>query len=277
MRLAYRGAERAQIAVVRLIDRAQFGRPSAGERAEVARRVTMIVKTFERPDVLRRCLSSVRSGFDGRIVVADDSRAPVHGLGDNIDVVTLPFNSGVSVGRNAALDLVETEFVFVTDDDIVLTAASDIVAAMNFLDDHREVDILALTLVNLPRWRVVQLRDANALFPGAAVPLVPFGTLIGGQPVVPKPPQVFLARTSSIQSVRWDERLRMVDHRDFFSRASGTLVTVQAQTIHAFHLRTPFEPFYNAYREDVAADLNTLASIWSGRSEGFFRASRIRR
>ncbi|MFC7488081.1 hypothetical protein ACOCJ7_18045 [Knoellia sp. CPCC 206453] len=63
--------------------------------------------------------------------------------------------------------------------------------------------------------------------------------------------------------MRWDERLRMVDHRDFFSRASGKLVSVQAQTIWA-HMRTPFDPFYNAYREDVAADLNTLARVWNG-------------
>ncbi len=267
LRLAYRGAERAQVAVVRRVDRAQFGRLTSEERAEVARRVTMTVKTFERPDVLRRCLASVRTVFDGRIVVADDSRTAVSGLGDNIDVIPMPFNSGVSVGRNAALDAVETEFVFVTDDDVVFTAASDIVAAMNFLDDHPDVDLVALTRVDLPRWRAVGA-GADALFPGAAEPLVPFGTLIGGLPVVPKTPQLYLARTPSIQAVRWDERLRMVDHRDFFSRASGKLVSVQAQTIRAYHMRTPFDPFYNAYREDVAADLNTLASIWSGRSEG---------
>lgn len=263
LRVAYRGAERAQVAVLRQADRARFGRLTADERAEVARRVTMTVKTFERPDVLRRCLASVRTVFDGRIVVADDSRTPVSGLGDTIDVIAMPFNSGVSVGRNAALDAVETELVFVTDDDVVFTAASDIVAAMNFLDDNPEVDLVALTRVDLPRWRAVGA-GADALFPGADPPLVPFGTLIDGLPVVPKTPQLYLARTASVQKVRWDERLRMVDHRDFFSRASGRIVSVQAETIRAYHMRTPFDPFYNAYREDVAADLNTLAQIWNG-------------
>jgi hypothetical protein len=262
LRMAYRGAERAQVAVVRRIDRAQFGALTSEERAEVARRVTMTVKTFERPAVLRRCLASVRTVFDGRIVVADDSRVPVRDLGADIEIIAMPFNSGVSVGRNAALDAVETEFVFVTDDDVVFTAASDIVAAMNFLDDHPDVDLVALTRVDLPRWRAVAA-GADALFPGAADPRVPFGTLIDGLPVVPKTPQLYLARTPSIRTVRWDERLRMVDHRDFFSRASGKLVAVQAQTIRAYHMRTPFDPFYNAYREDVAADLSTLGQIWS--------------
>ncbi|MFC7488079.1 glycosyltransferase family 2 protein [Knoellia sp. CPCC 206453] len=267
LRLAYRGVERAQVAVVRQVDRAEFGRLTSEERAEVARRVTMTVKTFERPDVLRRCLASVRAVFDGRIVVADDSRVPVRDLGAGIDIIAMPFNSGVSVGRNAALDAVETEFVFVTDDDVVFTPASDIVAAMNFLDDHSDVDLVALTRVDLPRWRTVAA-GVDALFPGAAEPRVPFGTLIDGLPVVPKTPQLYLARTASIQAVRWDERLRMVDHRDFFSRASGRIVSVQAQTIRAYHMRTPFDPFYNAYREDVAADLHTLSTSWSGSDPG---------
>ena len=266
LRASYRLVERSQLAVVRRADLARFGRASADEREQVAERVTMAVKTFERPDVLRRCLTSVRDVFDGRIVVADDSRVPVMGLGPGIDVIPMPFNSGVPAGRNAALDAVGTELVFVTDDDIVFTAASDLVAAMNYLDDHPEVDLVALSRVDLPRWRAVHWLAAEALFPGAEPPLVPFGTEVGGLPVVPKTPQLYLARTASIQRVRWDERLRMVDHRDFFSRASGRIVAVQAPTVRAYHLRTPFDPFYTRYREDVAADLRTLGKIWSGRT-----------
>ncbi|KGN39560.1 glycosyltransferase family 2 protein [Knoellia subterranea] len=263
LRASYRGAERAQIVAVRRSDRLRFGKYTSAERDEVARRVTAAVKTFERPAVLRRCLASLRTVFDGRIVVADDSREPVTELGRGIDVIALPFNSGVPKGRNAALDAVDTEFVFVTDDDIVFTAASDLVAAMNFLDDNPEVDLVALTRVDLPRWRAVAA-GADALFPGAEAPKVPFGTVIDGLPVVVKTPQLYLARTEAIQRVRWDERLRMVDHRDFFSRASGRIVSVQAETIRAYHMRTPFDPFYNAYREDVAADLALLGRLWSG-------------
>lgn len=264
LRLAYTGAERAELAVLAAVDRARSNDFTTAERAEVAHRVTMTVKTFERPRVLRRCLASARLVFDGRIVVADDSREPVTDVGENVDVLALPFNAGVSVGRNAALDEVRTEFVFVSDDDIVFTVASDMVAAMNFLDDHPEVDIVALTLVDLPRLRAVARHGEGALFHGAKPPKIPYGTLIEGQPVVSKTPQLYLARTASIQKVRWDERLRMVDHRDFFSRAAGVLVSVQATTIHAYHLRTPFAPFYTAHREDVAGDLQTLARLWGG-------------
>ncbi|MFW5471857.1 glycosyltransferase family 2 protein [Knoellia sp. CPCC 206450] len=268
LRAAYRLAETAQLAAVRPLDRARHGSPTPEERAEVARRVTMTVKTFERPAVLRRCLASARTVFDGRVVVADDSREPARDLGPGVDVVALPFNSGVPVGRNAALDEVRTEYVFVSDDDIVFTAASDLVAAMHYLDDNPGVDLVALTRVDLPRWRAVESRDARALFAGAAAPLVAYGTVIDGLPVVPKTPQLYLARTASVHKVRWDERLRMVDHRDFFSRAAGTIVSVQAQTVRAYHMRTPFDPLYTAYREDVAEDQRTLWRLWSGRGAG---------
>ncbi|GGB69941.1 hypothetical protein N798_15695 [Knoellia flava TL1] len=268
LRATYRLAETAQLAVVRPLDRIRHGRATPEERAEVARRVTMTVKTFERPAVLRRCLASARTVFEGRIVVADDSRQPTLDLGPGVDVLALPFNSGVPVGRNAALDAVTTELVLVSDDDIVLTAATDVVAAMNFLDDHPEVDLVAFTRIDLPRWRAVEAHDASALFAGAAEPVLPYGTLVGGLPVVPKTPQLYLARTESVRRVRWDERLRMVDHRDFFSRAAGRLVSVQARTVRGYHSRTPFDPFYTSYREDVAEDLRVLARIWGGRATG---------
>ena len=261
--MGYRGVERSQLALVRRIDHVQYGRATAVERAEVARRVTMTVKTFERPEVLRRCLASARDVFDGRIVVADDSRVPVTTLGRDVDVIARPFNSGVAAGRNAALDAVATELVFVTDDDIVFTDASDLVALMNYLDDNPEVDLVALSLIDLPRLQTRGVTGAEALFPAAAEPRIPFGSEIGGATVVSKVPQVYLPRSASIRAVRWDERLRMVDHRDFFSRASGRIVAVQAHTVRAYHLRTPFDPFYTRYREDVAADLRTLGQIWA--------------
>ena len=71
-------------------------------------------------------------------------------------------------------------------------------------------------------------------------------------------------------SPRLVERLRLLEHRDFFSRASGRLVTVQAAAVRAYHLRDAFDPFYNAHRMDLARDFRMLAVIWGGehRPEG---------
>ena len=83
-----------------------------------------------------------------------------------------------------------------------------------------------------------------------------------------KIPQVYLARTASVQKVRWDEHIRMVDHKDFFSRASGRLVVVLDTGNHVYHARTPFDAEYIRYREDTQADLVYLADKWGERARG---------
>jgi glycosyltransferase involved in cell wall biosynthesis len=267
VRAAYRGLTAANLALARTVDARRAPQRTPEDRAEVAERVTVTVKTFERPATVRRFVRSARRVFDGRIVVADDSRSPVRSLGPGVDVIALPFNSGVAVGRNAALDAVETQFVFVCDDDIVLTALTDLAVLMDYLDHNPQVDLVGVTLVDLPVRKIVDRGD-SPLFPGSAEPRIPWGTVLDDLVVVRKLAQVYLARTASLQRVRWDENLRMVDHRDFFSRASGELVAVLHDRVVAYHAQTPFDAHYAGYREDVSADLAYLGRKWSGRRDG---------
>lgn len=254
-----------QLGVARQIDRLGHKPPSRDEAAELSSRVTMIVKTFERPATVRRLIRTARRVFEGRIIVADDSLVPLTDLGDGVEIIPLPFNVGLSAGRNAALDRVETEYVFVTDDDTVFTQASDIVAMMEYLDDNTEVDLIAIQLVNLPWWYALD-NTAQALYPGAAPPLRQPGELIGGAMVVPKTENVFLARTASVKAIRWDDDLRLVEHKDFFSRASGRLVCVQADGVRAYHVRTPYNAFYMKHRWDVMPSFAIANRKWAQRS-----------
>ena len=266
VRGAYRALTAANLALVRVLDARRAPTRTQEDRAEVAERVTIAVKTFERPATIRRFVRAARRVFDGRIVVADDSRAPEQDLGLGVDVIALPFNSGVAVGRNAALAAVQTEYVFVCDDDIVLTALTDLAVLMDYLDHNPEVDIVGVALVDLPVRKMTD-RGKSPLFPGAADPRIPLETVIDELPVVGKVAQVYLARADAVRAVGWDEGLRMVDHRDFFSRASGRLVSVQHDRVLAYHAQTPFDARYARYREDVAADFAYLGQKWSGRDD----------
>jgi glycosyltransferase involved in cell wall biosynthesis len=265
VRWGFRGVTSAQIGVVTALDSARGLGPSPDQRREAADRVTMAAKTFERPETARRLVRSARRVFDGRIVIADDSRAPMDPPAPGVDVISLPFNVGVAVGRNAALDAVDTEFVIITDDDIVFTAASGINRMVDYLDRTPEVDLVGFLLVQLPLWFAYD-HTADTLFPGHDRPLRAHGEVINGLPVRYKIAQVYLARTEAVQRVRWDEGIRMVDHRDFFSRAAGRVVAVLDPQSHVYHVRTPFKAGYTAYREDVAPDLAYLQRKWSGRS-----------
>jgi hypothetical protein len=261
LRLAHTGAVRAQLTAVGGLDRWRFRRrPDPGWLAD---EITVAAKTFLRPRTARRMVRSLRRVFPGRIVIADDSPEPMSPPDDSTEIVAMPFNSGVSRGRNAALDQVRTPYVLVTDDDAVFTRGSGLADALRFLQQHPEVDAVCAVIVELPRWyTVTYTRAEEELFPGHLPPRVPFGELIGGLPVVPKAPQTYLARTEALRSVRYDENLRMVDHRDFYSAACGRLVFVQDPRFVAFHARTPFDRTYTAYREDVAADLDYLRHKW---------------
>jgi hypothetical protein len=265
VRLGFRAVTAAQVGVVAALDSARVQGPSSDQRRETADRVTMAAKTFERPETARRLVRSTRRVFDGRIVLADDSRAPMDAPAPGVDVIALPFNVGVAVGRNAALDAVDTEFVLVTDDDIVFTAASGVSRMVEYLDRTPDVDLVGFLLVQLPLWFAYD-HGADTLFPGHDPPLRPHGELINGLPVRYKIAQVYLARTEAVQRVRWDEGIRMVDHRDFFTRAAGRVVTVLDPGSHVYHVRTPFKAGYTAFREDTAADLTYLQRKWYGSS-----------
>lgn len=264
LRIVHRLVVNAMLVGLGVAHRIQF---REGPDPRLAEQATIAVKTFERPAAIKRFVRSARRVFAGRIVIADDSRRPLTSSDPLVDVIALPFNSGVSHGRNAALDAVTTPYVLVADDDMVYTRATNWAAALDYLADHPEVDAVAGIQVELPRWYTNIFND-EPLFAGHAEPLRPDGELIDGLPVRLKTPQAYLARTASIQKVRWNEQLRMLDHSDFFSRAAGTLVFVQAMGIPVFHARTPWNATYTRHREDTGADKKMLGKLWSSAARG---------
>ena len=72
--------------------------------------LTIIIKTFERPHAVKRLFDSIRIFYsDLPIIIADDSRNPITSLGD-AKIITLPYNVGLSKGRNSLIDIVQTKY-----------------------------------------------------------------------------------------------------------------------------------------------------------------------
>jgi hypothetical protein len=116
--------------------------------------VTIVVKSFLRFDCLRRCLDSARFFYPGvPIVVVDDSLRAGESYEQHADAVycrnrpgvtwlQLPFDSGVSAGRNAGVAAVRTPLIWLIDDDHVITAETKLEALLDVLNADRSVDLV---------------------------------------------------------------------------------------------------------------------------------------
>lgn len=259
---AFRAAYEAVVAVETAA--ARWGRTPRRVSPVAPDSLTLVVKTFERPQVLRRMLASVRRVYSGPIVVADDSRVPYRSDDPLVTVLALPFDAGVGAGRNALLDAVATQYVWMADDDMVVLPDLDIARVLGYLERNPGVDLVGGRVVNLPLWRTADY-SAAALFAYEGAPRLVEGTIVDGLPVYYKVPNFYVARTDAVRAVRYDDRLRRVDHNDFFTSAYGRLACVHDRALVCLHAHSHFDPHYQAFRMDTAADLAYLGEKWRGR------------
>ena len=227
-------------------------RKPSPESATVDVQLTALIKTFERPYALARLLQSIRRFYPQmQIIVVDDSRHP--GAPEGVELVTLPYDSGVSAGRQAGLDRVTTPYVLLLDDDFIFYHKTHLEPALQRMAHHPEVDIMGGEVVNLPSFKSADYRRA-ALHPTPLASLRPPGSLVGGLPVYDKVPNFFIARTQRLRQVGWDPRIKRIDHAEFFTRAKGVLLTVYNSGFKVLHAQTPFDRAYLQKRHDVARD-----------------------
>ena len=124
-------------------ERQGWKKPDQSEIDFVRENVTIIFKSFERQKMAKRLYKNIQSYYPGiRVIIADDSSKPLDLQGDSLQVIQLPFNSGLSYGLNRALEKVETPYVMRMDDDELLTVKTCLGAQVKFLEMHPEVDLV---------------------------------------------------------------------------------------------------------------------------------------
>jgi hypothetical protein len=95
--------------------------------------VTFCVTSFERPAHLARLLASIDQFYPGaRVIVADCSRvAPIVPVG--VELISLPFDAGLSEMRNALVKRLTTKFLLLLEEDFLFTAETKIAPLMDVL------------------------------------------------------------------------------------------------------------------------------------------------
>jgi glycosyltransferase involved in cell wall biosynthesis len=213
--------------------------------------VTVLAKTFERPDILKRLVDSIRRFYpELLVIVVDDSRDPLKLEG--VETIILPYNSGLSAGRNAGLAQVKTPYVLLLDDDYIFYRHTNIGSVLDSLDRNPDIDILGGGRVDLPFFNIVNYREAY-LYPSSEVPKHPAGFWVGGFEVFNKVANFFIARTDRLKLIGWDPALKLIEHADFFTRAKGVLTTVYDPSFKVLHAQNSFDRNYMRHRNNYGA------------------------
>jgi GR25 family glycosyltransferase involved in LPS biosynthesis len=180
--------------------------------------ITIIIKTFLRPECVLRLINSIRKFYSNiKIIVADDSISSLLENGENyldIYVVNLPFYSGASKGRNKAVELVKTKYIMLLDDDMYFTEKTDLEKLYNIMENNKDIDLLATKLSDR--------KSYDAIFENT-----PEGLIIHEDKILKRKGNItyshrqlncFICKTELLKDVKWDEFLKTEEHTEHFYR-----------------------------------------------------------
>jgi GT2 family glycosyltransferase len=233
-------------------------------RRRVSQVVTVIMKTFQRPHTAARAVDHLRRHYpEIRLLVGDDSREALAFQHPQAEVVRLPFDTGVSQGRNALLERVETEFFLLMDDDHWFSRNTRLGLMLSILERER-FDILAgLVYFRRDTERLFPKRRLNDFFLNLRLEN---GTLelraehhqkTRAWRTCDMVENFFVARTARVRELGgWDPRLKIAEHSEFFIRAKKLglkvgytpLASVDHVHIHRERRSQNYAPF-RGYRQ----------------------------
>lgn len=202
-------------------------------------KVTLIVKTFERPKCVERLIYSIKMMYPNlRIIVTDDSREarPIVG----VEHFRMSYDSGVSAGRNLALSKVDTPFVVTLDDDFLFDSRTNLEKWLNILETTN-LDLVGGNVEGHPTYNASLHIENNALI-FRSEPVGIEGEFSLWNIVL----QFWMGRTDKIREIGgWDDELKTCDHILFFARSLGKLKIAHTPNVIIGHEPINDQNYYN--------------------------------
>lgn len=204
-------------------------------------KVTLIVKTFERPQCIIRLIYGIKMMYPNlRIIVADDSRKsrPITG----VEHLRMSYDSGVSAGRNLALSKVDTPYVVTLDDDFVFDHRTKLERWLEILE-RTNLDLIGGNVGGHPNYHAsLHIIDDALVFKPT-----PVGQE-NGFSLWNIVLQFWMGRTDKIKEIGgWDDEFKTVDHIIFFARSIGKIKVGHCVDVHVGHMPIQ-DPNYYKYR-----------------------------
>lgn len=214
--------------------------------------VTFLIKTFMRYKLALRAVKSIRNFHgDVPVIVVDDSSAPESFARElearNVELVRLPYDSGLSAGRNEGIKKVKTGRVILLDDDMVVTHRSRLKEMLTLLD-HADVVCGAMR----QNGKIIEW-EGTYEFPEGGMRLVPFnGTLETADGIeygrVDFGLNILASRPEFLNAHPWDDELKIVEHTDFFVRLKRAGATVLLAPNSIVDHKPERDPKYREFR-----------------------------
>lgn len=254
-------------------------KPSITKSTTVARHVddiTVVIKTFERPNSLISLLDSLEIFYPNiPVIIIDDSKVAIdiNQFDERTTYVHTEHNIGLSEGRNRGVGLSKTEFTFIMDDDFVFTPNS-------------RLDLLRSPLVDagfsIAGSRMINFGIDEAIFHGrfkdheskVIMEMEKTVRIHNGYPVYDYCHNIFLARTEFLRDNPWTPALKLHEHWDFFYRIkknSSGLITMHPETSFGHYPNA--SKAYGLFRhntekyKDLALELNSKTKVEHIKSE----------
>ncbi|MTI18200.1 glycosyltransferase family 2 protein [Rhodobacteraceae bacterium RKSG542] len=223
---------------------------------DLSSKVTVVVKTFERPDMISRCVASVRRLHPTLpIIIADDSEQPTLFDGDqHTCVLELPFDTGISAGRNRAIELVTTPYYILIDDDHVFEKDANIESIIRLMDEN-PFDVVAFRMLDYRHSKGYcrgELLFAGNLDTDGGVLRHTCGNSKGwycDHPLYDIVLNCYVGRTSNTERLKFDEAIKIgKEHGDYFLSAKELGYKVTVANNAYIHHRPVYTQHYRQFR-----------------------------
>lgn len=220
--------------------------------SEVSQKVTAIIKTFERQECVNDLIDSIKYYYpDLPIIVADDSRNPVPR--QDVEYYILPFDSGLSKGRNFLVSKVKTPYVLLLDDDFYFIKETKLEKLLQVLENS-DLDIVGgrWIMKTKGRFKIHSYEGKLILEDGVLRHIKESYGKAFGCDLFDIIHNFFLARTDTLRRYTWDEELKVKEHEDFFFNHKGKIKVALHPEVFVYH-RKHRAKFYNEFRhrEDI--------------------------
>ena len=191
--------------------------------------LTIGIKTINRPLCLNNCLENIRKLYPLiKIIVGDDSSEKFKSINKeiitkyNADLIDIPYNSGLSIGRNLIVDAVKTKYFLTLDDDNYINENTKIIDILEFLEVKTDIDLVggicpdrskiygnnasiySYTFININKLDIfccsnfIKISDRMNIYKTNLVL------------------NLFIARTEIIKKNKWNPKLKFEEHKPFF-------------------------------------------------------------